>query len=100
MDACITQGSGGTKPPKLYFGSKNLTLPFKMNQNKWALRKEITVGDILIMLTVVVPILWIVAQDHFKIVEHDDTLKSQQITLNDHSIKIGELSVLVKGAGK
>ena len=64
--------------------------------HNWQLKKEITIGDLTIVLTVIVPILWIVAQDHFKIIEHDDYIKSQQITINDHSIKLGELSVLVK----
>jgi len=59
------------------------------NMNKWTLRREVTVGDLLTIFLIGGPL--IVAAIHLsdRVDQHEERLQTHQLLLNEHSQKLG-----------
>jgi len=63
--------------------------PFQsMNNNRWSLKREITLGDLLLALTIGVPLIVSEVQLHDRVTQAEDAIKTQQVVINDHGIRL------------
>jgi hypothetical protein len=62
----------------------------RKEKNAWRLNKEITVGDLLMILTVGVPLL--IAAVHFsdKVDDHDRRIAASEAIITQHTARIAE----------
>lgn len=60
----------------------------KRNQNRWRLQKEITIGDLVVILG----IAWFLITDHFTLAQLKEQVVMIEVQIRQHADKFSELT--------